>query len=362
MSSTSTQQPSQAAGGLSLGSLTRGLSVWVVILVAIPALMLIYGAFTTENFLTAQNIKTILRSTAFVGIFAIGLTFVTISGNFFLLSLEETAGLASLIFAMTLASGLDDGTGWFAQMFAFSWTESSANIGLVFALLLTIGIAILIGAIQGAIVGLGGNPIVVTLGAAGIVFGIASWVSNNEVIFIERPHSAEWLGTGLTGTVPNVTWAFIVLAILGEIVLRYTSFGRSCYLVGASKETAHSTGYSAFWKAVQVFALASVGAALVGIMFASQISQGQVSLFRAAMGSSGSLAISAIASVMVGGTSVFGGRGSIWQTVLGALFISVVDNMMVLRGFESGPRILFVGLTVVASISLYALIRRNRIR
>jgi ribose transport system permease protein len=359
MSSTSTQQPTQPGGGLSLSSLRSELSTWVIILIAIPTLLLIYGAFTTDNFLTAQNIKTILRSTAFVGIFAIGLTFVTISGNFFLLSLEETAGLASLLFAFTLASGLEEGVSWVSYMFAFSWTD---GMGLVPALLVTVGVAVLIGAVQGAIVGFGGNPIVVTLGAAGIIFGIASWASNNEVIFIERPHSAEWIGTGLTATIPNVTWAFIVLAVLGEIVLRYTSFGRSCYLVGASKDTARSTGYSAFWKAVQVFALASVGAALVGILFAAQISQGQVSLFRAAMGSSGSLAISAIASVMVGGTSVFGGRGSIWQTVLGALFISVVDNMMVLRGFESGPRILFVGLTVVASISLYALIRRNKSR
>ncbi|MEM6528941.1 MAG: hypothetical protein AAF653_11655, partial [Chloroflexota bacterium] len=120
MSSTSTQQSASSGGGLSLKSLTGGLSTWVIVLIAIPAILLIYGAFTTENFLTAQNIKTILRSTAFVGIFAIGLTFVTISGNFFLLSLEETAGLASLMFAFTLASGLDEGTGWLTRMFGFS--------------------------------------------------------------------------------------------------------------------------------------------------------------------------------------------------------------------------------------------------
>jgi len=318
-------------------SIRHRISPAVAILLLIPALILLYGAVTTENFLTEQNIKTILRSTAFVGIFAIGLTFVTISGNFFLLSLEETAGLASLLFAFALSGGMD----------------------LVPALVVTLGLSLVVGALQGIIVGLGGNPIVVTLGAAGIIFGIASLMSNNEVIFIERPHPAEWLGTGLTFTVPNVTWAFIIVAIVAELVLRFTSFGRSCYLVGASKDTAHSTGYNAIWKAIQVFALASAAAGFVGILFAAQISQGQVSLFRAAMGSSGSLAISAIAAVMVGGTSVFGGRGSIWQTVLGALFISVVDNMMVLRGFESGPRILFVGLTVVASVGLYALIRRN---
>jgi len=335
MSTTTTQQ--SESSGFNWKSLTGGASPWVAVLLIIPALILIYGALTTENFLTPINIKTILRSTAFVGIFAIGLTFVTISGNFFLLSLEETAGISSLIFAFAFLN----------------------DFNLVQALAVTLGVAVLIGFLQGAIVGLGGNPIVVTLGAAGIIFGLASWVSNNAVIQIERPHPAEWLGTGLTFTVPNVTWAFIILAVVGEIILRYTSFGRSCYLVGANKDTAKATGYSSFWKAVQVFGVSSAMAAFVGILFAAQISQGQVSLFSAGFGSSGSLAISAIASVMVGGTAIFGGRGSIMQTTLGAIFISVVDNMMVLRGFESGPRILFVGLTVVASVSLYALIRRN---
>lgn len=332
--STTTKQKNES---FSIESLMQGNVPYIALLLIIPALILTYGAITTDNFLTPLNIKTILRSTAFVGIFAIGLTFVTISGNFFLLSLEETAGLASLIFAFTLSS----------------------DMGLVMSLVITLGAAVLIGFLQGAIVGLGGNPIVVTLGAAGIIFGFASWVSNNAVIPIARPHPAEWLGTGLTFTIPNVTWAFIILAIVGEIVLRYTKFGRSCYLVGASKDTARATGYSAFWKAIQVFGLASAMAAFVGVLFAAQISQGQVSLFSATFGSSGSLAISAIASVMVGGSAIFGGRGSILQTTIGAIFISVVDNMMVLRGFESGPRILFVGLTVVASVSLYALIQRN---
>jgi len=319
-------------------TLTSELSPATMVLIAIPVIILIYLMLTTNNFLTVLNLKSILRSTAFVGIFAIGLTFVTISGNFFLLSMEEMAGLASIIFAFTLSS----------------------EMGLIPSLLITLGIAAVVGIIQGVIVGLGGNPIVVTLGAAGIIFGIASWVSNNEVIFILRPHPAEWIGTGQTLSIPNVTWAFILLAIAGEIVLRYTTFGRSSYLVGENKDTAKSTGYSAFWKAVQVFALASAAAAFVGVLFSAQISQGQVSLFSASFGSSGSLTISAIAAVMVGGSAIFGGRGSIIQTTIGAIFISLVDNLMVLRGFESGLRILFVGLTVVASVSLYALIRRNR--
>ena len=65
---------------------------------------------------------------------------------------------------------------------------------------------------QGFIVGIGGNPIVVTLGAAGIIFGLASWYRDTSVILMERPHPAEWLGTGQVLGVPNVTWAFLILA------------------------------------------------------------------------------------------------------------------------------------------------------
>ncbi len=317
-----------------LGGTTSPLAVGIVVVVAI---LLVYGALTTPNFLSVFNIKVILRLAAFVGIFAIGLTFVTISGNFFLLSLEETAGLAAVAFATLIAAG---------------W-------GLIPAIIGTLVIAGITGLIQGIIVGMGGNPIIVTLGAAGIIFGIASWYSDNSVILMTRPHPAEWMGTGQVLTVPNVTWGFLILAVLAEIVLRYTSFGRSTYLVGASKDTAHATGYNTFMKAIQVFILASATAAFVGILFAAQISQGQASLFSANFGSSGSLTISAIAAVMVGGTAIFGGRGSILRTVLGAVFIALVDNMLVLRGFESGPRILFTGFIVVFSVSVYAILEKE---
>ena len=90
----------------SLGALTGGSSSPLAIgIVAVAAVLLIFGAVTTENFLTVFNIKVILRSAAFVGIFAIGLTFVTISGNFFLLSLEETAAMSSIAFATFISSG-----------------------------------------------------------------------------------------------------------------------------------------------------------------------------------------------------------------------------------------------------------------
>jgi len=338
MSAATTREQMGLKDRLNLEQWTTGSSSPLAVgIVAVAAILLIYGAVTTENFLTVFNIKVILRSAAFVGIFAIGLTFVTISGNFFLLSLEETAAVSSITFAMLIAAG---------------W-------GLIPSILGTLVVAVGAGIIQGIIVGIGGNPIVVTLGAAGIIFGLASWYSDNSVILMKRPHPAEWMGTGQVLGVPNVTWAFVILAIIAEVILRYTNFGRSTFLVGASKATAKASGYNTFWKAVQVFGVSAATASLVGILFTAQISQGHVNLFSASFGSSGSLTISAIAAVMVGGTAIFGGHGSVLRTTLGAIFIALADNMMVLRGFESGPRILFVGFIVVFSVSIYAILRRG---
>ena len=205
--------------------LNRDYSPLVVILVAVFAVVFLFGAATAENFLTWFNFKTIIRDAALVGIMAIGLTFVTLSGNFFLLSMKETAALSIIAFATCMAAG---------------W-------GFPLSFVVTMAIALAAGAAQGALIGLGGNPIVVTLGAGGLFFGIGSWWSDNLVVSYRRPHGAEWLGTGsFIGDIPNITVAFVVIAIVAELVLRYTTFGRQVYLVGANRAAGRATGHENF--------------------------------------------------------------------------------------------------------------------
>ena len=153
------------------------------IFLAIIALVFIGFAITTHNYLTLFNIKTIVRDAALVGIMGIGLTFVTLSGNFFLLSMKETAALCIITFA----------------------TSMSHDFGFVISLAGAVAVAMISGGLQGLLIGRGGNPIVVTLGAAGILYGIASWWSDNLVISFRRPNDAEWLGTGSVMGIPNIT-------------------------------------------------------------------------------------------------------------------------------------------------------------
>jgi len=309
----------------------------LTIFLAIVALVFIGFAINTHNYLTLFNIKTIIRDAALVGIMGIGLTFVTLSGNFFLLSMKETAALCIITFA----------------------TAMSHDYGFVLSLLGAVAVAMVSGGLQGLLIGRGGNPIVVTLGAAGILYGIASWWSDNLVISFRRPNDAEWLGTGSIMGIPNITITFIVIAIVAELVLRKTSFGREVYLIGANRAAGKATGHENRSMAIKVCIIASVCCAIVAVAFSAQMSSAQANYFSSSFGSSGDFTILVITTVMVAGNSIMGGYGSTLRTSLGAVFISAVDNMMVLQGYNSGPRVLSVGLMIVFSILIFAYMRRD---
>ncbi len=333
----------------------RDYSPLVIAMVGLFLVVFIAGAVFTDDFLTWFNVKTIIRDAALVGIMAIGLTFVTLSGNFFLLSMKEIAALSIICFATLMSA---DWNQWGTA--GADPTTYSLTMTFLVAFAATMIIATVAGALQGALIGLGGNPIVVTLGAAGLFFGIGSWWSDNLVVSYRRPHGAEWLGTGsFIGDIPNITVAFIIIAIVAELTLRYTTFGRQVYLVGANRAAGRATGHENFGMAIKCCIIASVCAAFVAVAFSGQVSSAHVNYFSSEFGSSGDMTIMVIAIVMVGGNSIMGGYGSTLRTSLGAVFISSIDNMMVLNGFNSGARVLAVGLMIVFSIIVFALVRRG---
>ena len=333
----------------------RDYSPLVIGMVGLFLVVFVAGAVFTDDFLTWFNVKTIIRDAALVGIMAIGLTFVTLSGNFFLLSMKEIAALSIICFATLMSA---DWNQW--GTVGADPTTWSLTMTFLVAFVATMSIATIAGALQGALIGLGGNPIVVTLGAAGLFFGIGSWWSDNLVVSYRRPHGAEWLGTGsFIGDIPNITVAFIIIAVVAELTLRYTTFGRQVYLVGANRAAGRATGHENFGMAIKCCIIASVCAAFVAVAFSGQVSSAHVNYFSSEFGSSGDMTIMVIAIVMVGGNSIMGGYGSTLRTSLGAIFISSIDNMMVLNGFNSGARVLAVGLMIVFSIIVFALVRRG---
>jgi simple sugar transport system permease protein/ribose transport system permease protein len=311
----------------------RAASPWRVPIIvgsAVLALLLI-GWVTTPRFVTVDNALIIVRSASIIGIVAVALTFVTISGNFFSLSLGETASFSAIAFSFMIAEG---------------W-------GVPVALVLTLVLALAFGAVQGAVVAAGANPIITTLGAGAALFGLAAVLTDNKTMRTGS-NVADWVGRGRPFGIPNQTWAFVILTIVAALVLTKTPFGRRLALVGSNAAAATATGLRRGTIAIAAFAIASLGAGLAGMFTAAQVGQGTTDQFP-------ELTINAIAAVLVGGTVISGGEGSMLRTALGAVFIAGLDNLLVIRGYSFGVRVTVTGLAVLAGVSLFTVLRRRTV-
>ncbi|NIH82258.1 ABC transporter permease [Amycolatopsis viridis] len=301
----------------------------VVVIVVIAVAVLVAGALATPAFLTTENILNIVRAASVVGIAALGMTFITMSGNYFSMSVEQTAAFTAVSFAMLMNTGM----GWL--------------LSVVCALLL----AAVVGIAQGLVVAAGANPIITTLGAGAALFGLASVMTDQKQVNIQD-NTALFIGTGRPLGVPVQTWALVLLTVVFSVVLIRTRTGRQMTLVGANRHAAKASGLNVKLASLTAFTISGVAAGLAGVFAAAQTSRGIVNQFP-------DFNTEVIAAVLVGGTLVQGGRGSMWQTCLGAIFIAMVSNLLALRGYSFGVRITVEGVAVAIAVSTYALARRR---
>ena len=290
----------------------------------------VVGWLTTPEFVTYRNFQSIVRAAALIGIIAVTMTLITIAGSFFSLSVSQTAAMSAIGFAAFLSWG---------------WPVWVAFLAVIL-------LATAIGVLQGGAVALGGNPIVVTLAAGAVLFGLVAWLTDNKTVRTGTD-AAEWIGTSRPLEIPMQTWAFIFITVLTAVVLTRTRFGREVTLVGANRWAATTAGLRPGRIGVYVFLVSSLGAALAGIFTAAQFSQGRIDHFDG-------VDIDAIAAILVGGAAIQGGEGSATRTAIGAVFIAALQNLMVLRGFSFGVRVFFAGLAILVSVSVFTLIRNRR--
>jgi simple sugar transport system permease protein/ribose transport system permease protein len=289
--------------------------------------LILVAAITTPTFLTYDNILVIVRQASITGIMALGMTFITISGNFFSLSVEQTAAVSSIVFA---------------QLMSHSWGLAGSLVG-------TLAVAAAIGAVQGGVISLGVNPIVTTLAAGSVLYGLAAMITGNQIIQI-RTGSGTWIGQGRPLGIPTQSWAFVILTVVAAIVLSRARFGRAVTLVGANRLTARASGLRVREATILAFVVSALAAGVAGIFVASQIRQGLVKQFDGAN-------IDVIAAVLIGGTAVAGGEGSMYRTAVGALFISLLTNYMILRNYSFGIRTATEGMVVVIAVCAFHLLR-----
>lgn len=285
-------------------------------------LLLVAASLTTEGFYSVANAKAVFTSASIVGIIAIGATAIVIGGHLFSLSLGTTVAICAMSFLYAL------------------------RFGLVPAIVLTLVLGAVVVGVQGALVGRwGANPIIVTIAAGALQEGVVTWVSGGVSVY--PPDGApdfSFLAKPLLG-VPFPVYVFVGLAILGEWLLRRTVFGRQLVLMGESPRAARAGALPVTRITIVAFAAAGVTAAVAGVLLGAFNQSGTLT-------TTGTLTYDSIAAVLVGGTAVTGGRGSVLRSAVGALLIAAISDMLLLRGYSTPVQVMVLGLIVTCVVVL----------
>jgi simple sugar transport system permease protein/ribose transport system permease protein len=275
-------------------------------------------ALTTERFLTVDNVKAILTSASIVGIMALGLTFITVVGSLVSLAVGATAVMGAMIFL------------------------SQLDLGLLPALALAIAAGAAVTALQGAIIGSwGANPVILTIGAGFLLSGLTAKLSDGVIVQPAGDGFATLNSTPLG--VPVGVYVMVALALVLQVVMRRTVFGRRLTLIGENRDAARAAGLRITRTTAAAFAIAG-GAFAVGGAFLGAFNRGASAQLE------GTLTFDVIAAVLVGGTLISGGRGTPLQTLAGAVAIATISDVLLLRGFDSGAQVLIKGMLVVAVV------------
>lgn len=302
---------------------------------ALPLMIIsvvLVASLTTPGFAESTNFRAILINTAITGIAAVGMTAVTLSGNFFSLGVGSTVVMAGITFLATA-----DQTG-------------SAAL----AIAITTSLVILLGGAQALIVAAGLNPVITTLAFGTIIYGaIAVW-TGGEVVTAGATQVTGLATADLFG-LPMPVVAFLVLTALATMLTERTVMGRQLRLVGQNRETGRTTGISVLATTIVAFTSLSIGAALAGIFSAAQLRQMQANDLP-------NLTMDIIAAVLVGGAAVAGGDASPARSALGALLLVTLGNVMLLHGLAPGVRVFGVGLITVVLVVTLHLIRKAEAR
>ena len=290
-------------------------------------------------FLTTENLANIVRSVSEIGIIAVGMTFVILVAGIDL-SVGAMVGLA--------ASGV-----------AVLLMERDFGLAPAVALILVIGLAF--GALQGLIsTKLGIQSFIVTLAGLQVARGLARIWSDGQGVPLAygdgpdlAPNAFSVLNERLLGgLLPVPALIFITVGLIAIFVLRRTTFARHVYAIGGNERAARLSGVPVARVKVAVFAIAGFLAALAGIIHAGQLNQGSPN-------DGAGYELDAIAAVVIGGTSLMGGSGSVAGTLAGALLLGILNNILALNNVDANVQLLIKGLVIVAAAALLALRGRS---
>src|SRR6195952_243722 len=314
-------------------------------LIFLVALMILF-ALMEPRFLSSINLFNVMRQVSITGLLAIGMTFVILTAGIDL-SIGSLIAFAGLVAAAVAKGGLQD---------RFTVGEGGLGYGWFLAALAAIAVGLIGGYIQGlAITRLKVPPFVVTLGGMSAFRGAALLFAAGGPISGFEPSFA-WWGQGKIGPVPVPVIIFLIAAGLAHIVLRYTRYGRQVYAVGGNAEAARLSGLNVNRVIASVYVIMGFFAGLSAFVLAARLNSAE-----AVAGTGYELTV--IASVVIGGTSLFGGSGTIFGTVIGTILIGVLINGLVLMNVNAYIQQIVIGAIIVLAVAFdtFAKSRRRKI-
>jgi ribose/xylose/arabinose/galactoside ABC-type transport system permease subunit len=305
-----------------LARMARG-NIAFVLLITIGLL----ASLLSDVFLTPQNLVNILSAIAVIGIISLGQTMLIIAGNFDM-SVASVLGFAGIVAVAT------------------------QRLGLLPSILLALVAGVIVGAVNGLVVTRArANPFLVTLGTQSFVYAIALMATQSKTLYSEIPEF-NLLGQGRIGRIPVSVILFLVLAVILQIVLRNTVYGRYLYAIGQNKEAARLAGIPVDRVLVSTFVLCATLAALGGIVMTSRLNS---TVANAGFG----FDFESIIAVVLGGSSLFGGSGSALLTVAGVLVLGVLNNTTILLGVPYEGQFIVKGAVFLAVVGLDSLVKRR---
>jgi len=286
----------------------------------------------SRGFLTSNNVLNITRQTAMISIMAVAMTFV-IGAAQIDLSIGAIAALSSLVCALIL--------------------QSTNNIPL--ALLASVGLGAGIGALNGWLVTKFRIPaFLVTLGMMNIVRGSAMWLTNTAAVPISNSDFTYIFGMGdIGGVIPVLLIWTIVFVVFGAILLNKTPFGKKTLATGGNEMAARFTGINTDRVKLLAFLMSGAFAAFAGVLYAGRLATG-----RYTFGDGDEM--SAIAAVILGGTSMAGGNGTVIGALVGSLLMGMINNALQLGGLSVSQQTIIKGVIIILAVALSNVSRKKQ--
>lgn len=293
------------------------------------AAIFLYLTVESPVFFSADNFRNVLFQSTSIGLIAVAGTLLLISGGFDL-SVGATFALAGVVAAKT-----------------------AGTLPVELALLAGVAVGLLVGIINGLLTTVGRiNPLVATLASSIVISGVA-FVLTEGLLITVPDDDFKSLGLGMFAGVRYQVYIWVGFALLCGFLLAFTTFGRHVYAAGGNPDAARLSGIRVGLVRTITYGLSGLAAGLAGVLATSQVATGQAD-------AGGTLALGAVAAIVVGGTSIWGGEGAVWRTVLGVLLLAMIGNGFNLLQVDPTYQQILQGLIILSAVGVDAWTRRSR--